>query len=62
MSTPSQPERDRLLVREIYGEARHYAPWRELTADEHAAAVVVVVVVVVDRQGIRAESARAGQS
>ena len=34
MSTPSQPERDRVLVRKIYGEARHYAPWRELTADE----------------------------
>ena len=56
MSTPSQPERDRLLVREIYGEARHYAPWRELTADEHA------VVMPAGPQCNRAEPARAGQS
>lgn len=56
MSTPSQPERDRVLVREIYGEARHYAPWRELTADEHAAAVAV------GKQSNRAEPTRAGQS
>ena len=54
MSTPSQPER--LLVREIYGEVRHYAPWRELTADEHAAAVPA------DKQSNRAEPARAVQS
>ena len=56
MSTPSEPERDRLLAREIYGAARHYAPWRELTADEHAAAVPA------GKQSNRAESARAGQS
>jgi hypothetical protein len=56
VSRPSQPDRDRLLAREIYGEARHDAPWRELTADEHAAAEAA------GRQSNRAEPARAGQS
>jgi len=39
MSTPSQPGRDRLLVFEIYGEAWHHAPRRELIADDQAVAV-----------------------
>jgi hypothetical protein len=56
MSTSSQPERDRLLACEIYGEVGRYAPWRELTADEHAAAVTV------GKHGKRAEPARAGRS
>jgi hypothetical protein len=34
-----RPEADRLLVAEIWGEARHHARWRELTGDEEAAAV-----------------------
>jgi hypothetical protein len=33
-----RPEADRLLVAEIWGEARHHARWRELTGDEEAAA------------------------
>lgn len=36
VSTLSHPERDRLLVSEIHGEARHHAYWRDLTADERA--------------------------
>jgi len=56
VSTASQPGRDRLLVREIYGAARHHAPWRELTADEHAAAMAA------GKHRNRAEPARAGQS
>jgi hypothetical protein len=35
---------------------RHYAPWRELSADEHAA------VVVSGKQSNRTEPTRAGQS
>ena len=38
MSTSRQPERDRLLVFEIYGEARLHVPGRELIADERVAA------------------------
>jgi hypothetical protein len=55
VSTSSQPERDRLLVSEIYVEARHHAPPCVLTADEHAAAVAG------GKRGGRAEQARAGQ-
>jgi hypothetical protein len=36
VSTPSQPERDHLLVSEIRSEARHQAGWPKLTADERA--------------------------
>ena len=34
-----RPLADRLLVAEIYGEARHRARWRDLSEDEEAAAV-----------------------
>ena len=56
MSTPSQPGRDRLLVFEIYGQAWHHAPRRELSADDHAVAMAGC------ERCERAEQARAGQS
>jgi hypothetical protein len=34
-----RPEPDRLLVAELFGEARYRARWRKLTADEEVAAV-----------------------
>ena len=34
-----RPQADRLLVAELYGEARRRARWRELGSDEEAAAV-----------------------
>ena len=34
-----RPQADRLLVAEIWGEARHRVRWRELSSDEEAAAV-----------------------
>src|SRR6266566_734448 len=33
------PDRDRILVAQLTGTARHHAKWRELTGDEEAAAV-----------------------
>jgi hypothetical protein len=33
---------DGLLIAEVFGEARHHARWRDLTADEEAAAVAVL--------------------
>jgi hypothetical protein len=32
-------ERDRILIAQIHGAAKHHARWRELTEDEHTAAV-----------------------
>jgi len=57
VSTPSQPERDHLLVSEIHGEARHYAARRELTADEHAAAVAALRELAGGRADLLAEVA-----
>jgi hypothetical protein len=34
-----RPQADRLLVAELYGEARHRTRWRKLSGDEEAAAV-----------------------
>ena len=52
VSTPSQPERDRLLISQIYGETSYHAPRRELIADDHAMAGC--------ERCERAEQARAG--
>jgi hypothetical protein len=57
VSTPSQPERDRLLVCEIQAQARHHAPRRELTADEHAAAVAALRDLAAGRADLLAEVA-----
>jgi hypothetical protein len=50
-------EADRLLVAEIYGEARHHAKWRPLTGDEEAAAVAALRELAAGRAGLLAEVA-----
>jgi hypothetical protein len=57
VSTPSQPERDHLLISEIHGEARHNAARRELTADKHAAAVTALSELAGGRADLLAEVA-----
>ena len=57
MSTPSQPERDRLLVSRIRGAACHHASRRELTADERAAAVAALRELAGGRADLLAEVA-----
>ena len=57
MSTPSQPERDRLQVSEIQAEARLHASRRELTPDEHAAAVAALRELAAGRADLLAEVA-----
>jgi hypothetical protein len=37
-----RPQADRLLIAKLFGEARHHARWRDLTADEQAAAVAAL--------------------
>jgi hypothetical protein len=49
--------RDRLLVAELTGEARHRARWRELTEDEHAAAVAELRQLAGGRADLLAEVA-----
>jgi hypothetical protein len=50
-------DRDRLLVAEITGEARHHAKWRPLTADEEAAAVDGLRALAAGRSDLLAEVA-----
>jgi hypothetical protein len=45
---------DRILVAQLTGEARHYARWRELTADEEAAAVAELRALAVGRADLLA--------
>jgi hypothetical protein len=52
-----RPEADRLLVAEIWGEARHHARWRELTGDEQAAAVTSLRELAGGRADLLAEVA-----
>jgi len=52
-----RPEADRLLVAEIYGEARRRARWRELSADEDSAAVAGLRELAVGRADLLAEVA-----
>jgi hypothetical protein len=52
-----RPEADRLLVAEIWGEARHHARWRELTGDEEAAAVTSLRELAGGRADLLAEVA-----
>ena len=51
------PQADRILIAEIYGEARHYAQWRELTDDEEAAAVTALRELAGGRADLLAEVA-----
>jgi hypothetical protein len=50
-------DRDRLLVAEITGEARHRAKWRPLTADEETAAVAELQALAGGRADLLAEVA-----
>ena len=52
-----RPQADRLLVAEIYGEARHHAKWRELTEAEEAAAVAALRELAGGRADLLAEVA-----
>ncbi len=52
-----RPEADRLLVAEIYGEARHRARWRELGSDEEDAAVAALRELAGGRADLLAEVA-----
>ena len=53
----NRPQADRLLIAEIYGEARHHAQWRELTDDEEAAAVAELRELAGGRADLLAEVA-----
>ena len=52
-----RPQTDRLLVAEIYGEARRRAQWRELSSDEEAAAVAELQTLAGGRADLLAEVA-----
>ena len=52
-----RPQADRLLIAEIYGEARRRAQWRELSSDEEAAAVAELRELAGGRADLLAEVA-----
>ena len=52
-----RPQPDRLLVAEIYGEARHRARWRDLSSEEETAAVAELRQLAVGRADLLAEVA-----
>ena len=52
-----RPSADRILIAEIWGEARHRAQWRELTGDEEAAAVAALRELAGGRADLLAEAA-----
>ena len=52
-----RPQADRLLIAEIWGEARHRARRHELTTDEEAAAVAAVSELAGGRADLLAEVA-----
>jgi hypothetical protein len=62
-----RPQADRLLVAELYGEARHRARWRELSSEEETAAVAELRELAAARADLLAEvagvleGARAGE-
>ena len=51
------PQADRLLVAEIWGEARHRACWRELSIEEEGAAVAELRELAGGRADLLAEVA-----
>ena len=53
----SRPQADRLLVAELFGEARHRARWRELSSDEETAAVAALRELAGGRADLLAEVA-----
>jgi hypothetical protein len=48
---------DRLVVAELFGEAKHHAKWRDLTAGEHDAAVAALRELAAGRADLLAEVA-----
>ena len=52
-----RPHADRLLIAEIWGEARRRARWRELSSDEEAAAVAELRELAGGRADLLAEVA-----
>ncbi len=52
-----RPQADRLLVAELYGEARRRAQWRDLSGDEEAAAVAALRELAGGRADLLAEVA-----
>jgi hypothetical protein len=52
-----RPQPDRLLVAEIYGEARHRARWRDLSSEEETAAVAELRTLADGRADLLAEVA-----
>src|SRR5215831_14205490 len=55
--TENRPQADRILVAELFGEARHRARWRPLTGDEEAAAVAALRELADGRADLLAEVA-----
>jgi hypothetical protein len=51
------PDRDRLLVAELTGEARRHAKWRPLTAEEEAVALAELRALAAGRSDLLAEVA-----
>jgi hypothetical protein len=51
------PQADRLLIAEIWGEARRRARWRELSSDEETAAVAALRELAGGRADLLAEVA-----
>ncbi len=52
-----RPDADRILVAELYGEARRRAQWRELSDDEESAAVAELRELAAGRADLLAEVA-----
>ncbi len=52
-----RPQADRILVAELFGEARHHAKWRDLTAAEEGAAVAGLRELAGGRADLLAEVA-----
>jgi hypothetical protein len=52
-----RPQADRLLVAELYGEARHRARWRDLSSEEETAAVAELRTLAGGRADLLAEVA-----
>ena len=53
----NRPQADRILVAELFGEARHHASWRELTEAEEGAAVAELRELAGGRADLLAEVA-----
>jgi hypothetical protein len=52
-----RPQADRILVAELFGEARHHAKWRDLTAAEEGAAAAGLRELAGGRADLLAEVA-----